>query len=221
MRDHGIGQPPEPFEEIIGMARPAPQPDVADPALVGGIGPERLELRIRQRLAGDADQQDQRAQIIRQPQRRRRESAPHKDRERQRDRSEPLVLQKDEHPSRRIGTPFPGEGGITGIVGYPGGADRDMRPRAAATRSRPAPPPAIAGHWAAAPSTGHKALPTPTRPSEKVQIVSTQPELPVRCCTTQAPAIRTESDTAMAASASRYKTVMKNPGWTSNRSKIR
>ena len=32
---------------------------------------------------------------------------------------------------------------------------------------------------------------------EKVQIVSTQPELPVRCCTSQAPAIRIESATAM------------------------
>jgi len=61
----------------------------------------------------------------------------------------------------------------------------------------------------------------PRNPSEKVQIVSTQPELPVRCCTTQAPAISTESDAAMATSALRYNAVMKNPGWTSNRCKIR
>jgi hypothetical protein len=41
----------------------------------------------------------------------------------------------------------------------------------------------------AAPATGQSALPASTRPSAKVQMVSTQPELPVRCCTTQAPAI--------------------------------
>ena len=57
--------------------------------------------------------------------------------------------------------------------------------------------------FGAAPPTGHNALPAPTRPTEKVQIVSTQPELPVRCCTSQAPAISNESDTAMAASAQR------------------
>jgi len=64
---------------------------------------------------------------------------------------------------------------------------------------------------AAAPSTSHSVLPAPTRPSAKVQMAPTQPELPVRCCTTQAPAIRIDSDTAMAASASRYKMVMQNP----------
>ena len=36
------------------MARPTPQADVADPALVGGICAELLELRIGQRFAGDA-----------------------------------------------------------------------------------------------------------------------------------------------------------------------
>ena len=60
-----------------------------------------------------------------------------------------------------------------------------------------------------------------TRPSENVQTVSTRPELPVRCCTTQAPAISTESDTAIAASVWKYKGAMKNPGWTSRVSKIR
>ena len=39
---------------------------------------------------------------------------------------------------------------------------------------------------ARAPPTGHKALQMPTSPSEKVQHVSTQPELPVRCGATQA-----------------------------------
>ena len=126
--DHGIGQPPEPFEEIIGMARPAPQSDVANPALVGGIGAERLELRIRQRLAGNAGQQDQRAEIVRRPQPVAGNARGDKDRECQRDRSEPLILQEDEHPPRRIGAPFPGEGRIAGIVRYPGGADRDVNP---------------------------------------------------------------------------------------------
>src|SRR3982075_2709460 len=64
----------------------------------------------------------------------------------------------------------------------------------------------------AVPATGHSAAPAPTRPKEKVQMVSTQPELPVRCCTIQAPAIRIENDTAIAASASRYRIVMQNPG---------
>src|SRR5260370_9842758 len=60
-------------------------------------------------------------------------------------------------------------------------------------------------------ATGHSALPAPVRPSEKVQMVSTQPELPVRCCTRKAPEIRIDSETAMAPSASRYKMVMQNP----------
>ena len=46
----------------------------------------------------------------------------------------------------------------------------------------------------AAPPAGHSALPAPTSPSENVQMVSTQPELPVRCCTAHAPAISTDSD---------------------------
>jgi hypothetical protein len=46
---------------------------------------------------------------------------------------------------------------------------------------------------------GHSALPAPTTPSEKIQMVSTRPELPVRCCTIQAIAIRIESDSATAA----------------------
>lgn len=74
----------------------------------------------------------------------------------------------------------------------------------------------------AVPATGQSALPAPTRPSAKVQMVSTQPELPVHCCTTQAPAIRIASETAMAASAPRYRTVMQNPkyrGWKLNPSK--
>jgi putative hemolysin len=42
-------------------------------------------------------------------------------------------------------------------------------------------------------------------------MVSTQPELPVRCCTAHASAISTESATAIQVSASRYKMVMQNP----------
>ena len=65
--------------------------------------------------------------------------------------------------------------------------------------------------FGAAPPTGHSALAAPTSPTANVQMVSTQPELPVRCCTIQAPAIRIDSDTAIAASASRYKIVMQKP----------
>jgi len=61
------------------------------------------------------------------------------------------------------------------------------------------------------PAIGQSALAAPTSPSENVQIVSTQPELPVRCCTIHAPPMRIESESAIAASASRYK-VIESPG---------
>src|SRR6266700_221545 len=64
--------------------------------------------------------------------------------------------------------------------------------------------------FGAIPAIGQSALPAPTSPTEKVQMVSTQPELPVRCWTTQANAIRSVSETAIAAAALRYKTVISN-----------
>jgi hypothetical protein len=39
--------------------------------------------------------------------------------------------------------------------------------------------------FGASPPTGQSALAAPTSPTENVQTVSTQPELPVRCCATQ------------------------------------
>ncbi len=48
-RDDGIGEPARPFEEIIRVARPAPQTDVAHPAPVGGTLPETLTRRRRRR----------------------------------------------------------------------------------------------------------------------------------------------------------------------------
>src|SRR5246127_1743325 len=36
-RDHGVGEPAKPFEEIVRVARPAPQANVADPALLAGF----------------------------------------------------------------------------------------------------------------------------------------------------------------------------------------
>jgi hypothetical protein len=48
---------------------------------------------------------------------------------------------------------------------------------------------------------GHSAAPTPTSPTAKVQMVSTQPELPVRCWTIQATAISRQSPAAMAITA--------------------
>src|SRR5471032_3395316 len=65
--------------------------------------------------------------------------------------------------------------------------------------------------FGALPETGHSALPAPVSPTENVQMVSTQPELPVRCCTIQATAIRIESDSAIASRASKYKTTMQKP----------
>ncbi len=62
--------------------------------------------------------------------------------------------------------------------------------------------------FGAVPAIGHSALATPTSPRENVQMVSTQPEFPVHCCTSQAMAISTESDTAMAISPSRNKAIM-------------
>jgi len=63
----------------------------------------------------------------------------------------------------------------------------------------------------AAPPSGQSALPAPTSPTAKVQIVSTQPEFPVRCCTAHAPAIRTDSETAIATNASKYKMLIQKP----------
>ena len=116
------------------------------------------------------------------------------DREHQRHRAERLVLQEDEHPPRRIEAPLAGEGGIARIVGNPGGADRDMRAqpdRPQRDQRRDQPLPRVRRRARHRPQRA----PAPIRPSAKVQIVSTQPELPVRCCTTQATAIRTESET--------------------------
>ncbi len=61
------------------------------------------------------------------------------------------------------------------------------------------------------PAIGHSAPAAPVKPSENVQMVSTQPELPVRCCTSQAPAIRTDSATAIAARAPKYEMIMQWP----------
>ena len=108
------------------MARPAPQPGVADPALVVGVFAESFQLRIGERFAADADEKDQHAQEILQPQRIGGKARRNEDRKHQRDGAERLVLQEDEHPPRRIETPFPGERSIARIVRDPGGADRDV-----------------------------------------------------------------------------------------------
>src|SRR6202023_2775306 len=41
-RDHGISEPAQPFEEIIRMARPSPQADVAHQAAIFRLLPETL-----------------------------------------------------------------------------------------------------------------------------------------------------------------------------------
>jgi hypothetical protein len=62
-----------------------------------------------------------------------------------------------------------------------------------------------------APAIGHSAPTAPFKPSEKVQMVSTQPELPVRRCTSQALAIRTDSASAIAARPPKYQMIMPLP----------
>ena len=62
--DQRIGQPAEPLEEIVGVARPRPQADLADRALVGAIGFELAQLGVGQALAGHGGDQHQRAQTI-------------------------------------------------------------------------------------------------------------------------------------------------------------
>jgi hypothetical protein len=74
------------------MPRPAPQPGVADAALVGGICAEAFELRIGQCLTRDTDEQDQCAEIILDAQGMVRKARCDKNGKHQRDRPEPLVL---------------------------------------------------------------------------------------------------------------------------------
>ena len=181
------------------MARPAPQADVADPALVGGIGAEAFELRVGQRLAGDADEQDER---------RRDNPGSAAPRTGNRDATKiantsgiepkPWFCRNTEHLARRIDAPFLGKRRIARIVGDARGARSRYASRAGSTRSPPARPPAIAAGWAPRPPPAIAHWRRRPGPSEKVQMVSTQPELPVRCCTTQAPVIRTDSETAIA-----------------------
>ena len=52
-REQRVGEPAEPFEEIVGMTRPAPQPDIADLAAIGRIAAEAAHLAVGQTLAGD------------------------------------------------------------------------------------------------------------------------------------------------------------------------
>ena len=53
-REHRVGDPDEPLEEVVGMARVAPQAHIAHAALVGGVALECGELRIRDALTDDA-----------------------------------------------------------------------------------------------------------------------------------------------------------------------
>jgi hypothetical protein len=50
-------QPDEPLEEIIWMARPAPEADIADATTMGGVGLEALQLAIGGALAENAERQ--------------------------------------------------------------------------------------------------------------------------------------------------------------------
>src|SRR5688572_26866254 len=59
-----MGDPDEPFEEVVRVTRIAPQPDVADPALVCGVALERCELRVRDRLAEKPDDEERGARDL-------------------------------------------------------------------------------------------------------------------------------------------------------------
>jgi hypothetical protein len=86
-----------------------------------------------------------------------------------------------------------------GVTEQPRGGEEEPAPRPAiAAGLGPNLPPVIA-------------LPAPVKPSANVQMVSTQPELPVHYWTSQAPLIRTDSVTAIAANASRYQRIMQIP----------
>ena len=63
-RDDGEGDPDEPFEEVVGMPRAAPQADVADLAATGGVGSEPPQLRVGRRLADERDREDREAENI-------------------------------------------------------------------------------------------------------------------------------------------------------------
>jgi hypothetical protein len=56
--DDWIRDPTQPFEDIVGMTRQAPQAPIHDLAVVGGIGLEGLHLAVGPALAEDGDQQD-------------------------------------------------------------------------------------------------------------------------------------------------------------------
>ncbi len=115
-RDHRIGEPAEPLEEIVRVPRPAPQACVAHPALVGRIVAKAFELGVGDPLTGDAGKQDQRAEIVLQAERADRHLRGEKDRKHQRHRAERLLLQKDEHFARRGAAPLLCVLGVAGIV---------------------------------------------------------------------------------------------------------
>jgi hypothetical protein len=113
-----------------------------------------------------------------------------------------LILQKEEHAPGRVGAPLLGKGHVAGssvpaavrMAIWPPSRNDQTTTRVATSHCR---------EPGNAPAIGQSAPAAPTRSTDKVQIVSTQPELPVRCCTTQATAIKAESDSAMAAMAPR------------------
>src|SRR5579863_5206341 len=57
-RNEWVGAPAEPFEKIIGMARQAPEADLAKAAAIGGVGSETRQLSVRDSFADNRDDQD-------------------------------------------------------------------------------------------------------------------------------------------------------------------
>lgn len=54
-REKRVGEPAEPFEKIGRMARPRPQPGIADLAAIAGVGLESTKLPVGNALAGDGE----------------------------------------------------------------------------------------------------------------------------------------------------------------------
>ncbi len=141
-----IGEPAEPFEEIIRMPRPAPQADIADPVAVGRIGAEAPQLRIRQpprrrcRRSGPATPSASCSAQTRPRIPRRKHH-----RQRQRNADQRLLLRQQEHLPRCVGAPIRDQLAVARIVRDADACAARCAGRGGATTPRPGPPPAPAG----------------------------------------------------------------------------
>src|SRR3954451_275704 len=101
-RDRRVGEPPEPFEEIVRMTRPAPKPDITDQARICLVPLEASQLLVGDRLACNGRKHDGRADIVLNALGGPWSVRSQEDREWQRHRCEGLRLQEREHAKRRL-----------------------------------------------------------------------------------------------------------------------